>query len=199
MSNIASPDAPLSYCIMNLRASDANDLNEEFCEKLNLPSDQTDKLQDALNVMLPVAKNLQTSVFNWEPPLVSLLLFLISSIMLLVAVTAVSPKRRYKATLFVAVLFAAFSIASALVADVGARQAAAALLDGDPTLDSRSLGPFFVQNASANLQYIVQDAAAACVALFYVIFGVIFVRRDPEDKTPFGFPHHVTINQFTQN
>ncbi|KAI1767822.1 hypothetical protein GGR53DRAFT_480829 [Hypoxylon sp. FL1150] len=201
-SNDSAPGGPQSHCIMNMRASDVPDLTQEFWEKLNLDpnSDAKKNLEAALNKMLPAAKNLQATVFNWEPPLVALLLFLVSSIMLLVGVTAVSPKRRYKATQLTAVLLGAFAIASALVTDVGSRQAANALLGGDPTLDSRVLGDgVFVQNeAGADLQYIVQDAAAACFALFYVILGVVFVRRNPEDRTPFGFLHHITINTFNQ-
>lgn len=182
---------------MNMRASDISDLNEEFREKLNVVDDPTESLEDVLSKMLPVAQHLQADVFNWEPPLVSFLLFIISGIMLLVAVTAASPKRRYKATVLTSVLFSSFAIALALVTNIGSRQAANALLGGDMAEDSRLLDDdIFIQRT--NLQYIIQDASAACTTLFYMILGVIFVRRSPDETNPFhpfSFPP-IMLNNF---
>ncbi|KAI1774902.1 hypothetical protein F4818DRAFT_441725 [Hypoxylon cercidicola] len=202
MSTLPSPAGPddasnelQSHCVMNMRASDVDDLNEEFWEKLNLVDDPKAQLQDALDGMLPVAKHLQADVFNWEPPLVSFLLFIVSSIMLLVGATAASQKRRYKATLLTSVLFSAFAVALALVTDIGSRQAANALLNGDMTVDSQALGDdMFIQRTG--LQYIIQDASAACTILFYMILGIIFVRRSPEDRKSFGFPQFTLHTHF---
>ncbi|XXG98087.1 hypothetical protein Hte_004406 [Hypoxylon texense] len=192
-----SSNGTQSHCIMNMRASEIDDLNQEFREKLNVKDDPNKNLEDILNEMLPVARHLQTDVFNWEPPLVSFLLFIISGIMLLVAVTAASPKRRYKATVLASVLFSSFAIALTLVADIGSRQAANALLGGDMTKFSQPLGgDISVQRT--DLQYIIQDASAACTTLFYMILGVIFVRRRPDERetfNPFGFPP-IMLNNF---
>ncbi|KAI0160891.1 hypothetical protein GGR52DRAFT_576305 [Hypoxylon sp. FL1284] len=177
-----------SYCVVNMRASSADDLSQEFREKLGL----SDSPQAALAAALAAAKHLQADVFAWEPPLVAVLLVVVSSLMLVVALTAASPRRRYKATLLVSALLGGLAVALALTTDIGSRQAANALLGGGAaaTVAPLVLGDGILVQRT-DLQYVVQDASAACTILLYVILGVLFVRRTADDdnnRKPLAFP-----------
>lgn len=176
-------------CVMNMRGSDPGDLNEWFCDKLDLSNDTKPALQDALDSLLPIAQHLQADVFNGELPVISVVLFIISNVMLAVGLAGTSKKRRYKAAMLITILLSTCTLALALVTSIGSRQASNALFGGNFFTSEQALGgDVFVEREA--LQYIIQDAYVTVAAAWYIIVGIRFVRRNLDggegQRNPFG-------------
>ncbi|EAU36840.1 predicted protein [Aspergillus terreus NIH2624] len=169
-----------THCVSNLRRKNLDDLSEDLWEPLKLNSSTIQSsLQTFLNTTLPQAKHLQENVFFCEPPLVHLLLFFVTGIMLFVAITGTSRKRSYRAMLVTAIALSAFSLALALVTVLGSLQSMNALLNTSASGAQRALGDSLYISRGKAMQG-VQGALVAIVAVFYLAMGVLFVRRTPE-------------------
>jgi len=162
-----------------MRTEDVDDLNEEFWENLDLTTEAQEYVKMTLNTTLPVVKHLQEDVFFWMPPVVHFILFVISGIMLLTALTGASSKRRYKTVLMVATLLGAFSISLALVTAIGSLQGLNSILDGAKSKSEQLIGSNIYLSRANRLDH-VQASLAAIAALFYISMGILFVRRKHE-------------------
>lgn len=123
-----------------MRRDDLEELSEDLWEPLHLISGTQANVQSFLNATLPQAKHLQENVFFFQPPLIHILLFFISGIMLLVARTGTSRKKSYKAMLVIALTLSAFALALALVTILGSLQGMNALLNSSSSGQQRDLG-----------------------------------------------------------
>ncbi|GIJ85590.1 hypothetical protein Asppvi_004449 [Aspergillus pseudoviridinutans] len=169
-----------THCVSNMRRKDLDNLSEDLWEPLALNSSGAQShVRSFLNTTLPQAKHLQENVFFCEPPLVHVLLFFTSGIMLLVARTGTSRKKSYKAMLVIAITLSAFSLALALVTALGSLQGMNALLNASASGEQRDLGNSLYISRGKIIQAI-QGALAGIVAVFYVSMGVLFVQRTPE-------------------
>ncbi|GFF39879.1 hypothetical protein IFM58399_05733 [Aspergillus lentulus] len=184
-AGVSSPNGSSSaqtsiHCVSNMRRKDLDNLSEDLWEPLALGSSGArSNVQSFLNTTLPQAKHLQENVFFCEPPLVHILLFFVSGIMLLVARTGTSRKKSYKAMLVIAITLSAFSLALALVTVLGSLQGMNALLNISASGELRDLGDSLYISRGKTIQAI-QGALAGIVAVFYVSMGVLFVQRTPE-------------------
>ncbi|KAF4770602.1 hypothetical protein HAV15_012998 [Penicillium sp. str.  len=167
-------------CVSNMRRDDLEDLSEDLWEPLHLDSGSTQAdVQSFLNTTLPQAKHLQEDVFFFEPPLVHILLFFISGIMLLVARTGTSRKKSYKAMMVIALSLSAFALALALVTVLGSLQGMNALLNSSSSGQQRDLGDsLYISRDKGMLG--LQGALVGIVVVFYVSMGVLFVQRTEE-------------------
>ncbi|CAG7941790.1 unnamed protein product [Penicillium nalgiovense] len=172
-----------THCVTNMRSKDLDELSEDLWEPLDLasPSTQSD-VQSFLNTALPQAKHLQENVFFFQPPLIHVLLFFVTGIMLLVARTGTSGKKSYKAMLLIAITLSAFSLALALVTVLGSLQGMNALLDSSASGEQRDLGDSLYMSRGKNIQGL-QGALVGIVVVFYVMMGALFVQRTPEGGT----------------
>ncbi|KAI4860378.1 hypothetical protein F4820DRAFT_436965 [Hypoxylon rubiginosum] len=165
-----------TYCIPNMRDDDPEDLSEQFSKNLDLVPDAQDFVQKSLNVTVAQAKHLQQDVFFWEPPVLYIPFFVISGIILFVALMSSSHKRRYKTVLVIATILGAFSLALALVVAIGSLQGLNAVLGGAKSQEEQTLGDgIYISRASLLDQ--VQAGLAASTALFYVCMGILYARR----------------------
>lgn len=174
-----------SHCVANMRTPDIDDLSEEFLENLNLTNNAKAQLQNALNMTLPIAKHLQSDVFNWEPPVLAFVLFVLGSCILCGAVGGSSRRRGYKIILLVALVLSTFSLALAMLADIGSLQALNAILDGNRSINS-SLLSSDVAIQRGNRQQGLQHGFLALIILFYLTMGITFVQRTPEGVFNYG-------------
>lgn len=164
---------------MNMRATDPDDLSEEFWEDLVLTDGTQTQLKETLNKMLPLARHLQADVFYWYPPVLHFVFFFISSLMLFVSLASSSYKRRYKSVLVLAALFGAFALALAFVTAIGSLQALNVLVNGGKSKNAERFdGDIFIHRADW-LDHL-QAAQVSVVAVFYVVMGIMFVKRKPE-------------------
>jgi hypothetical protein len=173
------PTDEQKHCVANMRSKDLDDLSEEFWEDLPLSEAARAQVKISLNAMLPQVVRLQKEVFPWEPVVLQPVLFVISSTMLFVALTASSQKQSYKAVLLLASLLGSFAIALSFVVAVGSGQALNALLNGDDSKTERMIYKGITMNRHSKLRY-CQAIGAASTAIFYVSIGVLFVRRQPQ-------------------
>ncbi|KAJ5210813.1 hypothetical protein N7472_000952 [Penicillium cf. griseofulvum] len=180
-----SPDGNSSaqtstHCVTNMRSKDLDELSEDLWEPLDLASSSTQSdVQSFLNTTLPQAKHLQENVFFFQPPLIHVLLFFVTGIMLLVARTGTSGKKSYKAMLLIAITLSAFSLALALVTVLGSLQGMNALLNSSASGEQRDLGDSLYMSRGKNIQGL-QGALVGIVVVFYVMMGALFVQRTPE-------------------
>lgn len=159
-----------------MRDDDPEDLSEQFSKNLDLVPDAQDFVQKSLNVTVAQAKHLQQDVFFWEPPVLYIPFFVISGIILFVALMSSSHKRRYKTVLVIATILGAFSLALALVVAIGSLQGLNAVLGGAKSQEEQTLGDgIYISRASLLDQ--VQAGLAASTALFYVCMGILYARR----------------------
>ncbi|GAQ08530.1 hypothetical protein ALT_5851 [Aspergillus lentulus] len=170
-AGVSSPNGNSSaqtstHCVSNMRRKDLDNLSEDLWEPLALGSSGArSNVQSFLNTTLPQAKHLQENVFFCEPPLVHILLFFVSGIMLLVARTGTSRKKSYKAMLVIAITLSAFSLALALVTVLGSLQGMNALLNTSASGELRDLGDSLYISRGKTIQAI-QGALAGIVAVF---------------------------------
>jgi hypothetical protein len=163
-----------------MRRKDREELSEDLWEPLDLASSSTQSdVQSFLNTTLPQAKHLQENVFFFQPPLIHVVLFFVSGIMLLVARTGTSRKKSYKAMLVIAITLSAFSLALALVTVLGSLQGLNALLNSSASGEQKDLGNSLYISRGKNMQGL-QGALVGIVVVFYVIMGALFVQRTPE-------------------
>ncbi|KAJ5428364.1 hypothetical protein N7445_009818 [Penicillium cf. griseofulvum] len=180
-----SPDGNSSaqtstHCVTNMRSKDLDELSEDLWEPLDLASSSTQSdVQSFLSTTLPQAKHLQENVFFFQPPLIHVLLFFVTGIMLLVARTGTSGKKSYKAMLLIAITLSAFSLALALVTVLGSLQGMNALLNSSASGEQRDLGDSLYMSRGKNIQGL-QGALVGIVVVFYVMMGALFVQRTPE-------------------
>ncbi|KAL5334864.1 hypothetical protein BJX70DRAFT_344315 [Aspergillus crustosus] len=186
-----------THCITNLRTKDVDDIAELYTE--NLPNRFQSQLTPFLNTALPLAKDLQSTVFYWQLPVLHYAFLILSSLILWVALMSSSQKRRYKFILFLGGVLSAFTLALALIMGIGSLQAMNALdllagsgsgstsntnSNSNPNSDSEvilTLGDGITLHEAhrlANVQY----AQAGVVGLFYILLGIMFVRRKAEDS-----------------
>ncbi|XXH05567.1 hypothetical protein Hte_011999 [Hypoxylon texense] len=165
-----------TYCISNMRDDDPEDLSKELLRNLDLAQDAQDFVQKTLNATVPQAQHLQQDVFFWEPPVLFLVLFVVSGIMLFVALMSSSPHRRYKIVLVIATILSAFSLALALVVAVGSLQGLNAVLGGAKSQEEQTLGDDIYISRAGSLDH-VQAGLAAWTALFYIFMGIFYVKR----------------------
>jgi hypothetical protein len=163
-----------------MRRDDLEELSEDLWEPLHLVSDSTQAdVQSFLNTTLPQAKHLQEDVFFFQPPLIQILLFLISGSMLLVARTCTSRKKSYKAMMVIALTLSAFALALALVTILGSLQGMNALLNSSSSGQQRDLGDsLYISRDKGMLG--LQGALAGNVVVYHVSMGVLFVQRTEE-------------------
>ncbi|KAJ5520074.1 hypothetical protein N7463_000527 [Penicillium fimorum] len=167
-------------CVSNMRRDDLEELSEDLWEPLHLDSGSTQaNVQSFLNTTLPQAKHLQEDIFFFEPPLIHILLFFISGIMLLVARTGTSRKKSYKAMMVIALSFSAFALALALVTVLGSLQGMNALLNSSSSGQQRDLGDSLYISRNRTMLGL-QGALVGIVVVFYVSMGVLFVQRTEE-------------------
>ncbi|KAL4807632.1 hypothetical protein BDV18DRAFT_158848 [Aspergillus unguis] len=173
-----------TICVGNMRTKDIEDLAESFAEDLTEEFSVSlglDTLQSTLNnTLLPRAKNMQSNVFFWPPPLLHLVFFVITGIMLFVIrIAGSSQKRAYKGMVVFTIVLCGFTLSLALVSVLGALQGLNALLDGSVSKDESDLGDgLYIHRGE--LMHGLQAAVVAVAALFYVLMGALFVLRTPE-------------------
>ncbi|KAL4878293.1 hypothetical protein BJY04DRAFT_113824 [Aspergillus karnatakaensis] len=192
-SSDSNSNSTQTHCITNLRTKSAPDIAELYTE--NLPSQSLPQLTQFLNTTIPLIQDLQDSVFYYQLPVLHYALLILSSLILWVALMSSSQKRRYKFTLFLAAVFSAIALGLALLMGVGSLQAMNALEvlasesgsginsgndssddDNNLVLDIGNGITFHGAHRLANVQY----AQAAVVGLFYILLGLMFVRRKEE-------------------
>ncbi|OTA85834.1 hypothetical protein M434DRAFT_400058 [Hypoxylon sp. CO27-5] len=183
--NSSSSNNSMSYCVLNMRYKNDDDLKEEFWEKLNVTGSTRTELQDSLNQTVPITKHLQADVFTWDPPVLSYVFFIISSVILLFAMTHSARNPRFGLILLlVAVIFSSFALALALVATVGSLQAVNALVDGGTSTYAKDLGDgLFIERG--NTQQVIQDLFVFFITLFYFIAGVKLVIKSLGPKSQY--------------
>ncbi|KAJ5160605.1 uncharacterized protein N7482_007609 [Penicillium canariense] len=169
-----------THCVLTMRRKNLVDLSEDLWEPLHLNSSTAQSnVQAFLNTTLPQAKHLQQNVFFCEPPILHLILFFSTGIMLFVARTGTSRKRSYKTMLVTAIALSAFSLALALVTVLGSLQGMNALLNTSSSGEQRDLGDSLYISRGKPMQG-VQGALVGIVAVFYLTMGALFVQRTPE-------------------
>jgi hypothetical protein len=184
-----------THCIPNMRRKDLNDLSKDLWEPLYLNSSVAESdVQSFLNTTLPQAKHLQQNVFFCEPPLLHILLFFITGIMLLVARTGTSRKRSYKAMLVTAITLSAFSLALVLVTCLGSLQGMNALLNTSASGNEKNLGVSQYISRGKAMQGL-QGALVGVVAVFYVTMGALFVQRTPEASAAYIIQAFQTVGK----
>ncbi|CAI7628857.1 unnamed protein product [Penicillium glandicola] len=167
-------------CVTNMHRSDLNELSEDLWEPLKLNSSAAlSDVQSFLNTTIPQAKHLQDNVFFYQPPLIHVLLFFISGIMLLVARTGASQRKSYKATIVISAALSAFALALALVTALGSLQGLNALLNSSVSGDEMDLGDSFYISRGKRLEEL-QWALVGVVTVFYLLMGTLFVQRASE-------------------
>lgn len=167
----------MTHCVINMLGIDPEDLGEEFWEDLKLSSAVKSAVQNALNAALPVAVQLQKNVFYWEPPVFQVIFFFVSSIILLVGLTASSPKRAYKATFMLGALLGSFAIGLALTTSIGYTETVNALLATGGAGTEGTVAGATVSIRRGDLLNKLQAALSAVVAVFYVVLGISYVLR----------------------
>lgn len=174
-SNSSSKNS-LTHCVATMRTIDVDDLSEEFREDLALTEEAQTQLTHTLNATIPLARHLQADVFHGSPPVLHIIFFSFSGVMLFVAYAGSSHRRRYKLVLLVAALLAAFALALAFVSAVGSLQALNALVNGNRSKHVQPIdGDVFIYRG--RLLDHLQAAQVSMVAVFYFVMGIMFVRR----------------------
>lgn len=167
-----------------MRAIDVDDLSEEFWENIKLTGNAQVQLKTDLNETLPLAKHLQTDVFYPHLPVVSFILFILSSVVLLVCLASSSPKRRYKLALVLGVLLGAFALATTFATAMGSLQVLNALMIGGRSKEVTQLDNDIFLSRGERLD-LFQASQASLVGLFYSLVGIMFVGRQPEAGSAF--------------
>lgn len=176
ISTDTSLEKTQTSCVQNMRVIDIDDLSEEFLENMVLAVDAQEHVKTTLNVSLPLVKHLQEDVFHSAPPVMSCILFFISTIILLVAITSQSHKRRYKSALVIGALVSAFALALAFVVVVGSLQGLNVLMNGNRFKMTQPIdGGLFLERGSW-LSHI-QEAHLVLVTLFYTVIGIMYAQR----------------------
>ena len=171
---------PQIRCLLNMHSYDLNDLAEELWEDFEFPPNSTIQVavEEAVKKMLPLAVQVQKTILLPALPLVATVLFFVGGVMLLVASTATSHKRRYKGSLLIAALFGAFAFGLALTMTVGVQQAISSILwavNGDDDGLNAGHGEVVMERGTVLLGSL--SGFAFLVAFFYVLMGAWFVRR----------------------
>ncbi|KAH7630516.1 hypothetical protein B0T09DRAFT_398098 [Sordaria sp. MPI-SDFR-AT-0083] len=171
---------PQIKCLFNMRSYDINDLEEELWEDFDFPPNSTAlaAVEEAVKRMLPMVIQVQKNALLPALPVVATAFFFVSGVMLLVATTATSHKRRYKGSLLTAALFGAFAFGLTLTMAVGTQQATSSILwavNGDDDGLNAGHGKVVVERGIVLTGFL--SGFAFLVAFFYAMMGVWFVRR----------------------
>lgn len=174
-SNSSSTNS-LTHCVAIMRTIDVDDLSEEFSEDLALTEEAQTQLTHTLNATIPLARHLQADVFHGAPPVLQIIFFSFSGVMLFVALAGSSHRRQYKLAVMLAALLGAFALAMAFVSAIGSLQALNALVNGNRSKDVQSIsGDVFIYRGT--LLDRLQAAQVSIVAVFYTVMGIMFVWR----------------------
>ncbi|KAF4311775.1 hypothetical protein GTA08_BOTSDO12563 [Botryosphaeria dothidea] len=170
-----SSETSHTQCVMNMRLKDDDDLSDQLLDDWTVTDAAKAELNSSLTKTITLARHLQNNVFPASPPTAHIIFLLISGILLFALSTNQSGKRGYKIALVLGVLGGAFALALIYLASIGALRSLNALVDGDWSVETQSLGGAGVTVQRAEKLWYVQLAQVVLVSAFYVFMGLMFV------------------------